>query len=826
MLVVLLGLALHAQGALVGSPVERVVKLLEQLKTNIATDGASEQKTYNKYACWCETTSARKATAIDTAKEDIRTLSNEILGLRGARSGLGSDIEQLALSVQENEESAQSLTHLRQQTATDNSQERQKMEQTVGALETAMKLVRSGYSLAAATAKISKVDPVLAESVAEKVSNITTHPVLRSFLQDHNNLVKANAKYAPMSQDILNILTALHATFIANMDSAIATESSAKTTFTSVLAGKTGSLAAFRQTLKSKETENSQKGQEMAQKEQLLLDTNDQMEDDKAFFATTVQECEDESTAWDERSRRRTEETTGIDQALEILTDDDTRANFGSAFSFVQFALKNRKPLAAVAEKVKAKQEPEPFDAGAHVAAAFGPVTEGIDNMVQELKDEEAKDIRQRDFCIFDQNNYTDRKENLEHNIDILNEKIAKLEKENSDIEADLTKTDNKLTELAQAVTDASALRAEETAAYTLGRSQDIDAQTTLNSTLDALNAFYDNNAIDKSLKGMAGSPITQLQIEPPQHMLRQDVKLKKQTANGASSKYTVIHGAPEFEIHEDDAPATVATDETYEGRQGETKAILSLLADLVEQLQTEVSKDDIHETEATDSHTNFLNISETTRETLETTKTNLDASNTANLGFIQGHEAVRTTTEGELQATNDYLLRIFPNCNWIKSSFELRLSRRASETTGLLDAKSLLSGGELVSAVAVKAVVKAAHKELNIKTASADELVASLDDDAKHWAAKARIAQLVARHDMFKTVIAPHKKHGARKPGVPSDDVATAAKAKPAHVVKKVDESDASILGTKAQRAASEAKVAAVEKMFETQKRSGLRGA
>ena len=38
------------------SPVAKVVELIEELKAKIETDGAMEQKLYDKYACWCETT--------------------------------------------------------------------------------------------------------------------------------------------------------------------------------------------------------------------------------------------------------------------------------------------------------------------------------------------------------------------------------------------------------------------------------------------------------------------------------------------------------------------------------------------------------------------------------------------------------------------------------------------------------------------------------------------------------------------------------------------------------------------------------------------------
>ena len=39
----------------------KVVTLIEDLKAKIDADGATEQKIYDKFACWCESTTQRKA---------------------------------------------------------------------------------------------------------------------------------------------------------------------------------------------------------------------------------------------------------------------------------------------------------------------------------------------------------------------------------------------------------------------------------------------------------------------------------------------------------------------------------------------------------------------------------------------------------------------------------------------------------------------------------------------------------------------------------------------------------------------------------------------
>jgi len=80
-----------------------------------------------------------------------------------------------------------------------------------------------------------------------------------------------------------------------------------------------------------KSAQKAEKQQQLAENEELLEATQIQLKEDEEFFETARQSCKDKSDAWDERSRLRTEELSGINKALEILTSDDARATFQSA---------------------------------------------------------------------------------------------------------------------------------------------------------------------------------------------------------------------------------------------------------------------------------------------------------------------------------------------------------------------------------------------------------------------------------------------------------------------------------------------------------------
>merc|ERR1719498_976616 len=97
-----------------GAVVGRVVSLIEELKAKIQQDGKVEQKMYDKYACWCETTSSRKANDIHQAMTDIKVLSSKILETKGLVQTRVNEIKELTGDIMENQQELDEATAIRQ----------------------------------------------------------------------------------------------------------------------------------------------------------------------------------------------------------------------------------------------------------------------------------------------------------------------------------------------------------------------------------------------------------------------------------------------------------------------------------------------------------------------------------------------------------------------------------------------------------------------------------------------------------------------------------------------------------------------------------------
>merc|ERR1719335_389647 len=123
------------------TPMAKVVKLIVKLRASVLKDGKDEQKSYDKYACFCEDTMERKASAISKAKELIEKLSILIKKLNGEIASHGSEIAQLKKDISDNNGATKEATELRGKEYKEYAAARAEAEQCIGALEAATKVL-------------------------------------------------------------------------------------------------------------------------------------------------------------------------------------------------------------------------------------------------------------------------------------------------------------------------------------------------------------------------------------------------------------------------------------------------------------------------------------------------------------------------------------------------------------------------------------------------------------------------------------------------------------------------------------------------------------
>merc|ERR1719261_1054626 len=356
------GLGRAAQGS--GAVVGRVVTLIEDLKAKIVADGKAEQKMYDKYACWCQTTSARKANDIHQAMADIKSLGAKILSNKGLVATRAMEIAQISKAMAENQKTQAEATGIRGKENAAYTENKAMMEQTLNALERAIEvlsgagtktgllqmdkpkdeltLLRTAATVHTAV-KMLPIDHQLSPKQLSALESFTRGPA-----EFYDQKAEKKASYSPASATIQGILKDMYDTFAMNLEKSTETESTQQKNFESIISVQNKEMFTLQTTKAKKEIEKADAEKVQADTEQDLDDTKAQLDASIALFDDTKKACTSKSYEWNERVRARTEELAGIEKALEILTSDDVKALFNKAIkpgketSFLQVAIEHK----------------------------------------------------------------------------------------------------------------------------------------------------------------------------------------------------------------------------------------------------------------------------------------------------------------------------------------------------------------------------------------------------------------------------------------------------------------------------------------------------
>merc|ERR1719201_367188 len=178
---------------------------------------------------------------------------------------------------------------------------------------------------------------------------------------------------------------------------------------------------------------------------------------------------------WEERKKTREEELAGISEALSMLTADDARDMFTSTYSFLQMRVQRRR-LSAVnrAANILAHAAEKSNDASLLALSTsmrldgFEKVKKAIDEMIADLKQEQADEVKHKDWC----------------NEELHTEQMDTIVKEIKETKAALAQTK---VELQSANMD----RVEENKAFQATIDEQRATQKLLTKVQDRLNEFY-----------------------------------------------------------------------------------------------------------------------------------------------------------------------------------------------------------------------------------------------------------------------------------------------------------------------------------------------
>merc|ERR1719146_247742 len=274
--------------------------------------------------------------------------------------------------------------------------------------------------------------------------------------------------------------------------------------------------------------------QEQASNKKALFDAKEDLQltretrtADVEFLRNLKVTCGDLDHQWEQRSKARGEEIKAVSEAIAVITEDDNADLLRKTVTFMQIISVRsaaaermlRSRAAGVLQKLARQPDFDDLLAAWHGRStpsmsidtpkaklsalamsvqldAFTKVKEAMDQMVAELKAEQAEEVKFKEYCVTELNQNeqqtytkTEEKEDLERKMEQLNTLKERLTKEIEEAKATIATTEIEIKK-------ASETREKENAEFQTTVADQRATQTILKKALEKLATFYKKKAL------------------------------------------------------------------------------------------------------------------------------------------------------------------------------------------------------------------------------------------------------------------------------------------------------------------------------------------
>jgi chromosome segregation ATPase len=304
------------------TPVEKVIELMKDLKSQVETEGTEEAGNYDTFACFCKKKMEGLASTITQTKQEIDILSADI----------EANTKDKVVTAEELEERKKDHEKLKADLAS--TEERLSKEQAEYDADAA-DLQKAIDSLRGAITSLEDAKPAAAlialrrvvkkGSMVEASLNSLKSPsagAVKAFLQNGATVDPSDPEYKYHSQGILDTLSDLEETFTAKKTTLDSDWTKAKTAMEDEIKGYNNAIDANDKAMKDLEKKLETLALTIASDREALVMDDAMLKDDKVYLSDLSDRCKARAEDWDQRSQMRAGELKAITAALDILENE------------------------------------------------------------------------------------------------------------------------------------------------------------------------------------------------------------------------------------------------------------------------------------------------------------------------------------------------------------------------------------------------------------------------------------------------------------------------------------------------------------------------
>jgi len=307
------------------TPVEKVITLLEDLKSETEAAGKKEASTYDTFACFCKDTTIEKSDAIKAEQDNIDEIAATLEEQTGVSNAKQAESEELAAMIKTLDKEMVDITAMREKEKAKYEATAADMAKSVASLEGAIADIQAGLGGAAASFLSIKKNIKKSINMARDLDlGLGASPKQQRAM---SVLLQTDADDAPEgdfdshSDDIIAVLTDLEKEFKAKAAAVDQEEGQNKKDFNEQIKAKTNEKKQAKIDKKTAEGDKAQADENIAKASEDMVKEEALLKDDELYMKDLTTKCELKAREWDQRSQMRSEEVTALTAAIKIIKE-------------------------------------------------------------------------------------------------------------------------------------------------------------------------------------------------------------------------------------------------------------------------------------------------------------------------------------------------------------------------------------------------------------------------------------------------------------------------------------------------------------------------
>merc|ERR1719473_385723 len=332
--------------------ITQVVTLLQEMLDKSKDDGSSDRTLFGKFKCYCDSTTEKTKTAIETTSEDIERMDALIADKTAQNTAYSQEAAKLEADMAENQKGQGEATTTRgkEQEAFEKEEEDlvKGIEQldkgidilaAVGADQTVSGDSDSELLMAKDATESAKAMFMSKKSVVKKLDD-NLKEALRAasvFLDNKQRGVVSSFLQAPFtgnynaqSGEIVGVLKNMNDTFTANLANARQVESKGIFDYNAMMTVMTEEYDKMSALFEKRKKEIGETAELVSRTSSEMNTAKERLADDEDFLASLTERCATKKAQFEKRNMLRSQEEAAIAEAIAILNSDAAFETFGT----------------------------------------------------------------------------------------------------------------------------------------------------------------------------------------------------------------------------------------------------------------------------------------------------------------------------------------------------------------------------------------------------------------------------------------------------------------------------------------------------------------